>query len=99
MATTKPRNPTTFTSLGFVTSHSNPDMANPSIGTVTLVGGTATVANNWLTAQDLVFLTVVTPGGTEGFLSAVVTAGTGFTITSSSNLDTSTVAYVIFRQN
>ena len=99
MATTKPRNPTTFVSLGFVTTNSNPDMANPSIGTATLVGGTVTIANNWLKSTDLVFLTVVTPGGTEGFLSAAVTSGTGFTITSSSSSDTSTVAYVIIRQN
>ena len=64
-----------------------------------LVGGTATIANNWLKSTDLVFLSVVTPGGTVGYLSAAVTAGTGFTITSSSATDTSTVAYVIIRQN
>jgi hypothetical protein len=100
MATmTKPRNPTTFTSLGFVTKNSHPGMDNPSIGTVTLVSGTATVANSWLTANDLVFLTVVTPGGSEGYLAAAVTAGVGFTVTSSNAADTSTVAYVVFRQN
>ncbi|UOF82045.1 hypothetical protein [Caudoviricetes sp.] len=95
----KPRNPTTFTSLGFITTKSNPDMVNPSIGTATLVGGTATVSNTWVTANDIVFMSVVTPGGTEGFLSAAVTAGTGFTITSSSSSDTSTVGYLIVRQN
>jgi hypothetical protein len=74
-------------------------MANPSIGTATLVSGTATIANNWLTSQDLVFVTVTTSGGTRGYLSTSVTAGTGFTITSSSSTDTSTVAYLIIRQN
>lgn len=70
--------------------------ANAKIGTAVLVGGTVTVANTSVTANSRIFLTSNTDGGTPGWLrvSAKVNA-TSFTITSSSVLDTSTVAWMI----
>jgi hypothetical protein len=62
-----------------------------------MVGGTVTVANTSVTASSRILLGIAAPGGTVGapFISAV-TAGTGFTIKSTSSSDTSTVAYEIF---
>lgn len=70
-------------------------IANVS-GTVTLVGGTATVNNKFTPSTGGIFLTSQVDGGTPGFLrvSSRVT-GTSFTITSSSGTDTSTVGYLI----
>ena len=67
-------------------------------GTVTLVGGTATVADIATTASTEVLLEIVTPGGAVGqpYVSAR-TAGTGFTITSTSPTDTSTVRWKSLR--
>ena len=71
--------------------------ANCKQGTATLVAGAATVANTAVTANSRIFLTSQADGGTPGFLRVSArTAGTSFTITSSSNTDTSTVAYEIF---
>lgn len=69
---------------------------NSKIGTAILVGGTSTVANTSITANSRIFLTSQTDGGTPGFLrvSAKIN-GTSFVITSSSVLDTSTVAWTI----
>jgi len=69
---------------------------NSRLGTVTLVAGTATVANTSVTANTLIFLTEQTTGGTVGFtrVSAKV-VGTSFTITSSNPLDTSVVAWML----
>lgn len=69
---------------------------NAKIGTAVLVGGTVTVANTSVTANSRIFVTSNTDGGTPGWLrvSAKVNA-TSFTITSSSVLDTSTVAWYI----
>jgi hypothetical protein len=70
---------------------------NARMGVVTLVGGTATVANTSVTANSRIFLTSQTDGGTPGFLRVSArSAGTSFTITSGSGTDTSTVAWVIF---
>lgn len=63
-------------------------------GTAVLVAGTVTVANSAITANTRIFLTSQVDGGTVGFLrvsARVVSAS--FTITSSSVLDTSTVAW------
>jgi len=70
---------------------------NAKQGAATLVAGTKTVANTSVTANSRIFLTNNASSGTPGFLyiSARV-AGTSFTITSSSNTDTSTIAYEIF---
>jgi hypothetical protein len=71
--------------------------SNAKQGTAVLAAGTVTVANTSVTANSRIFLTIQTPGGTVGsvYVSAR-TAGTSFTITSTSNTDTSTVAYEIF---
>lgn len=66
-------------------------------GTALLVAGSAVVANTSITANSRILLTTQVPGGTAGFLTVSGrTAGTSFTISSSSALDTSTVAYEIF---
>lgn len=70
---------------------------NAKQGTAVLVAGTVTVANTSVTANSRIFLTSQADGGTVGFLRVSGrTAGTSFTITSSSATDTSTVAYEIF---
>jgi hypothetical protein len=72
------------------------ETANMAQGVATLAAGTVTVANTSVTATSRIHLTVQTPGGTVGspYVSAR-TAGTSFTITSTSGTDTSTVAYLI----
>lgn len=65
-------------------------------GVVTLVGGSAVVSNTSVTANSRIFITSQADGGTPGWLRVSTrTAGTSFTITSSSGSDTSTVAYFI----
>lgn len=77
------------------------DAANPtlnSIGTATLVGGTATVTTSAVTASSLIFVSANAVSGTQGILSAPsssIVAGTSFVIHSSNVLDTSTVNYWI----
>ena len=69
---------------------------NGKQGIVTLVAGTATVTTT-VTANSRIFLTAQSAGGTVGavYVSAR-TAGTSFTITSTSGADTSVIAYEIF---
>lgn len=69
---------------------------NAKQGTAVLVAGVVTVANTSVTANSRIFTGCAVPGGTPGglFVSAI-TAGTGFTIKSTSGGDTSTVAYEI----
>ncbi len=70
--------------------------SNSKMGIVTLVAGTATVANTSITANSRIFLTHQTDGGTPGWLRvSSKSVGTNFIITSSSNTDTSVVAWVI----
>ena len=65
-------------------------------GLATLVGGTVAVADAKITATSRIRLTTLTPGGTVGTpYVASRTAGTGFTITSTSGTDTSTVFYEV----
>lgn len=65
-------------------------------GRATLVAGTVTVATAAATATANIFPASQVDGGTPGFLRVSTrVAGTSFTITSSSNTDTSTVAYRI----
>lgn len=68
---------------------------NAKMGVATLVAGTVTVNTNKVTANTRIYLTTQTLGGTIGvqYISAR-TAGTSFTITSSSATDTSTVAWL-----
>lgn len=72
---------------------------NAKQGTAVLAAGTAVVANTSVTANSRIFLTAQVPGGTVGapYVSAR-SAGVSFTITSTSNTDTSTVAYQIFEK-
>lgn len=71
--------------------------SNAKQGTATLTAGAAVVANTSVTATSRILLTSQADGGTPGFLRVSArTAGTSFTITSSSGTDTSTVAYQIF---
>jgi hypothetical protein len=64
-------------------------------GSVTLSGGTATVASPWAFPQSLIYLTNVGPGGTVGtpYVSARDTGS--FTIQSTSDSDASTIAWMI----
>jgi len=70
---------------------------NAKQGTATLVAGTVTVNDTAVTSNSRIFLTTQSPGGTVGtpYVSAR-TAGTSFTITSTSSSDTSTIGYEIF---
>lgn len=70
--------------------------SNATMGTAVLSGGTVVVSTNKVTANSRIFLTANTPGGTLGavYVSAR-SAGTSFTITSISVIDTSTIAWII----
>lgn len=69
---------------------------NSKINTAVLVGGTVTVSNTSVTANSRIFVTSQTDGGTPGWLRiSAKTNATSFVITSSSVLDTSTVAWCI----
>lgn len=71
--------------------------ANAKMGTAVLVGGTVVVNTTAVTANSRIFLTAQTTGAAPGALRvSAVTAGTSFTITSTSATDTSTVAWIIF---
>lgn len=72
--------------------------ATDSIGNAVLVAGTVTVANTNINANDAIFLSRSTTGGTEGTLSYTINAGVSFTINSSSAADTSTIEYFIVRK-
>ena len=66
-------------------------------GSVALVAGVATVTTANVTAAALIFLSAITSGGTAGNLTVTAIAdGVSFTITSSSNTDTRTIAWQIF---
>jgi hypothetical protein len=70
--------------------------SNAMMGRSTLVAGTVVVGNTAVTANSEIFLTCQTPGGTPGFLRiSDRTAGTSFTILSSSGTDTSVVSWLI----
>jgi hypothetical protein len=70
--------------------------SNAKMGTATLVAGTVTVSTTRVTANSRIFLTAQNTGGTPGALRVSArTAGTSFTVTSTSGSDTSTVAWMI----
>jgi hypothetical protein len=72
---------------------------NSSMGLATLSAGTATVNNTLVTNNSRIFLTSQEDGGTPGWLRVSSrVANTSFTITSSSNTDTSKVAWWIVEQ-
>lgn len=65
-------------------------------GRSVLVAGAVVVANTNVTAVSNIYVTSNIDGGTPGWLRVSArTAGTSFTITSSSGTDTSTVAWLI----
>ncbi len=65
-------------------------------GTAVLAAGTKAVADAKITATSVIRLATRTPGGAQGALYvALLNAGVGFTITSTSNTDTSTVYYEV----
>ena len=67
-------------------------------GTTTLVAGTKTVTNTKVASGDKILVTPYTLGGTPGTLSVgTITEATSFVVQSSSNSDTSVVAWVIVR--
>ena len=71
--------------------------SNCKQGVATLASGSVVVANTKVTATSHIILTGNADGGTPGWVRVSArTAGTSFTITSSSATDTSTIAYQIF---
>lgn len=60
-----------------------------------LVAGSVVVANASVTANTRILLTRQTLGGTPGHLSYSISAGVGYTITSSSGTETSTVTVML----
>lgn len=70
--------------------------SNARMGVATLVGGASVVSNTSVTANTRIFLTIQSPGGTLGtvYISAR-TANTSFTISSTSVIDTSVVAWLL----
>lgn len=70
--------------------------SNARMGVATLVAGTVPVSNSSVTANTRIFAFSQSDGGTLGSLRCSArTAGTSFTITSSSALDTSVVAWLL----
>lgn len=71
---------------------------NATMGTATLVAGTVTVATSKVTANSRIFISRQNDPATLGVLPCDVTgrtAGTSFTVTSSSILDTAAIAWII----
>lgn len=87
--------PISSNSIG--SGYSTAEGANAKQGIAVLSGGTVIVSNTSVTANSRIFLTTNIPGGTPGavYISAR-TAGISFTITSTSVIDASTVAFEIF---
>jgi hypothetical protein len=70
--------------------------SNAKMGVSTLAAGTVTVNTTAVTATSRIFLSHQTAGGTVGHVAVTArTAGTSFTVTSSSGSDTSQVAWLI----
>lgn len=65
-------------------------------GAATLSGGTVTIIAPTVTAKSDIFLTGIATGGTPGELTVTsINPGVGFSVTSSSNVDTRKVAWLI----
>lgn len=70
---------------------------NAKMGTATLASGSSVVSNTSVTSTSRIVLTSNADGGTPGWLRVSArTAGTSFTITSSSGTDASTVAWIMY---
>lgn len=72
--------------------------SNCKMGTGTLSGGTVTISNTSVTANSVIFLQDTSSSLTNvGVLSVTAkVAGTSFTVSSTSALDTSTFNYIIY---
>lgn len=73
--------------------------SNCKMGTATLVAGTVVVSTTAVTANSRIFLTAQSLGTVtigQGLAVSARTAGTSFTITSGSAVDTSVVGWIIF---
>ena len=68
---------------------------NVKSGIASLTAGSVTVANTLVASSSYIRVFRQTLGGTPGHLSIVLNAGVGFTINSSSALDTSSIFYEI----
>lgn len=80
-----------------LTAHQNQLSAIPGIvkGTATLVAGTVSVTLPSVDTGTVVLVSRLVPGGTVGHLSVpAINSGSGFTITSSSVSDTSSIAWL-----
>ena len=72
------------------------DGANKRMGQAVLVAGMVAVSNTTVTANTRIFLSHANTSGTLGHLYiSARSAGVSFTITSSSNTDTSTVNWLL----
>lgn len=70
--------------------------SNKRMGTATLTSGTVTVSTTAVTANSRIFLTPQAAAGTPGWLRVSArTAGTSFTVTSSSGSDASMFAWML----
>jgi hypothetical protein len=67
----------------------------PRSGAAVLTAGTVTVSTPWAFPQSLIQLTNAGPGGTVGTPCVTAVATGSFTITSTSQDDTSTIAWQI----
>jgi hypothetical protein len=92
-------NLSTFSATGYLSAAGGfraSEAANGKQGVATLVAGTVVVANTSITANSRIIYSRQAPGGGLGNLSVTSIAGTSFTILSSSNTETSVIAYEIF---
>lgn len=75
------------------TAANNATAALSRVGNATLVAGTKTIADTSVTSNTIVQLSYKTFAGTPGDLGYSTNPGVGFTVTSTSNTDTSTFSY------
>jgi hypothetical protein len=68
-------------------------VATKSWGISQLSSGTVTVSDTSITSNSIIQVSVMSAGGTQGFLRVTLNAGSGFTITSTSGTETSWVAW------
>jgi len=83
-------------SSGFTIGSTGTAIASIKRASATLVAGTVTVSDTATTANTVVLMSVITPGGTVGTLDYDVSAGSSYTINSSSATDTSTINLTVF---
>lgn len=104
IGTATPSDPLTVNgNVSLITAGSGLEVAegsNATMGIATLSAGAVTVNTTKVTANSRIFLTGNVDGGTPGWVRVSArSAGTSFTITSSSGTDTSQVAWIIIEPN